>query len=294
MFTSVYKAGFFPLVSATRTCCIKTTSRSRSFSTITAVAEAFVSLHEVTNIPWVILIPLSSVTLRTLFTLPLSILQRQRLVKQNNLRNVVLSIKPVVALRLAQTQKLTPEQIKMLSLKESRNRQKKLFKKYNIDLWKNMILPLVQIPLWVTISLGIRRLVTDPDSNTMHVLKETNTDNILYANNILESTLDLSLPFEPLPMLLPVILGTLSIMNVEYNGIMFARRRDKALVGGKLSNAMNSVLNVSRMSSVFMMGISTQTSMILSIYWITSQLFSYIQNKLLDCLWPLHNKNDLM
>lgn len=261
-----------------------TKNRSSPFSTITYVSETFMDLHEACNLPWVALIPLSTIALRTAITLPLSILQRKRSVKQNELRNVVSSITPVVKLRLAQTQKVTPEQIMLLSVKETRKRQKKLFKKYGVDMWKNAMLPLVQVPLWVTISLSIRKLT----ENTLP-LRESND-----VYNFIDPLIDLSLPYSPLPLLMPIILGTLSMINVEYNGVMFSKRNNNiGINNAKMNNAMSSILNVSRISSAFMIGVSSQTSMLLSLYWITSQLYSLLQNLILDCLWPLHNKNSL-
>ena len=261
-----------------------TKNRSSPFSTITYVSETFMDLHEACNLPWVVLIPLSTIALRTAITLPLSILQRKRSVKQNELRNVVSSITPVVKLRLAQTQKVTPEQIMLLSVKETRKRQKKLFKKYGVDMWKNAMLPLVQVPLWVTISLSIRKLT----ENTLP-LRESND-----VYNFIDPLIDLSLPYSPLPLMMPIILGTMSMINVEYNGVMFSKRNNNiGINNAKMNNAMSSILNVSRISSAFMIGVSSQTSMLLSLYWITSQLYSLLQNLILDCLWPLHNKNSL-
>ncbi|EDO15482.1 hypothetical protein Kpol_472p13 [Vanderwaltozyma polyspora DSM 70294] len=260
------------------------TLKSPKFSTISYVAENFETLHEASKLPWLILIPATTVLMRTFLTLPLSILQRKRLVKQNELRNIVSSISPVVKFRLAQTQKLTPEQITYLSMKETRKRQKKLFKKYNVDMWKNVLLPLVQIPLWVTISLGIRKLT---DGST--TLIETNN---IY--NILDVSTDLSLALDSAPFLLPIVLGTVSLINVEYNGIMFNKRNFKGYDNTKLSKTTQSILTVSRLGSIFMMGVSSQASILLTVYWITSQVFSLIQNYILDTLWPLHNNDTNM
>ena len=158
----------------------------RKFSTIQTVADSFVQLHDISGLPWLVIVPTATFALRTAFTLPLSIWQRKRIVKQQELRKVVQSVPPVVKLRLASMssqasneglsssgsglntkeesvetiqrskRQLTPEQITMLSLKEMRKRQKSLFAKYRVQMWKNSILPLVQVPLWVTVSMGLR------------------------------------------------------------------------------------------------------------------------------------------
>lgn len=302
----------------------------RSISTFQTVADTFLSLHESTNLPWLILVPLSTFALRTVVTLPLSIWQRKRIVKQQELRKLVQAVPPVVKLRLAAATNaatkvligqsdsltssgsvssaakesaenaikprkhvLTPEQITLLSLKETRNRQKKLFAKYDVQMWKNMVLPLVQIPLWVTVSMGLRELtetkLVDTNLRSVSPLVDANTLDIMTW----VSSLDLSLPVDLLPMMVPMALGTLAMINVEYNGRMMTTTTTSASgietannSGSKLSQSLKSILNVSRLSCIFLMGVSSQASVLLSLYWISSQLYSLLQNLVLDWLWP--------
>ncbi|QLL33216.1 hypothetical protein HG536_0E01270 [Torulaspora globosa] len=289
-----------------------TSISKRKISVFQGVSETLIHIHSASSLPWVVLIPLGTILLRTVTTLPLSVWQRKRIVKQQELRKLVQAIPPVTKLRLAastasrsensitssgsatgelpnggstaRSRTLTPEQITLLAVKETRKRQKRLFAKYNVQMWKNAVLPLVQMPLWVTLSMGIRSL-------TEKRLLETNTGQLL--NSIVPPTLDLSLPLEPLPMLVPLILGSLALINVEYNG--------KALSSTRASNAgivlatdehsraaqgMASILNISRFGCIFMMGISSQAPLLLSLYWISSQLYSFTQNLILNWLWP--------
>lgn len=281
----------------------------RHFSLFQNVSDTLVTLHDASSLPWMVLIPLTTIGLRTCFTLPLSIWQRQRIVKQQELRKIVQAVPPVTKLRLAaatnaasrhpdeitssgsvvkeeqaKPQKLTPEQITLLALKETRKRQKRLFRKYDVQMWKNVLLPLVQIPLWVTVSMGLRNL-------TEKRVLETNNWDLLAQ--WFPPTLDLSLPWDAMPMAIPMILGTISLINVEYNGKMMTST-STSLVGvetaakdySKVSQGMQSIINLSRLSCVFMMGVSSQASMLLSLYWISSQLYSLVQNMFLNWLWP--------
>ena len=50
------------------------------------------------------------------------------------------------------------EQILLLSAKEARKRQKELFAKNGVQLWKNFILPAFQVPLWIMMSITMRDL----------------------------------------------------------------------------------------------------------------------------------------
>lgn len=265
----------------------------RTFFT-SSIADLFTTAHEMTGIPWVILIPLTTFTLRTIFTLPLSVLQRKRIVKQQELRKISQSSTPIVKSRLAlfvnkqqvaQPNKtvLTPDQIQLLALKETRKRQKQLFKSYNVPLWKNAILPLVQIPLWTTMSLSIRSLTQlEIERSTKEWFASFNWNGI-----------DLTGPLSDYPIIIPVTLGALSLMNVEYNGKMISRRSTDN-VGievftddqSRINQAMKSILNISRLGCIFMMGVSSQSAILLSLYWISSQLYSLIQNVILDQMWP--------
>ncbi|CCD24734.1 membrane insertase COX18 NDAI_0D04200 [Naumovozyma dairenensis CBS 421] len=284
--------------------------RQVHMETFQPISDIFITLHETSGIPWLFMVPMMTLTLRSLVTLPLSIWQRKRIVKQQELRKIVQATTPILQLRLAaqtlQKKKqqgnaiagelamlssptskaslvLTPEQIKQMAIKETRKRQKKLFKKYNVPLWKNVVLPLVQIPLWVTISMGIRNLV---DRRFFEVGEQ-------WAKDFDIDGIDLSGPLDPLPMLVPIVLGTFSLLNVEFNGKMMLNK-DTNLVGIKtytdesttLAQSMRSIMNVSRMGCIFMMGVSSQTSILLALYWISSQFFSLVQNMILDKVWP--------
>ncbi|CCF59001.1 hypothetical protein KAFR_0F04060 [Kazachstania africana CBS 2517] len=280
----------------------------RYFTDFQLVADAFTYLHNASGIPWIALIPISTMTLRTLFTLPLSIWQRKRIIKQQELRKLTKSMVPIIRSRLSltkalsenklktfskedvakvlQQQKLstlTPEQIVFISLRETRKRQKKLFKEHDVQMWKNILLPMVQIPLWCSVSLGLRKLTSLRIHGTTHE----------WFEQFRYYSMDLVGPWETYPAIIPMLLGIFSLLNVEYNGKMM-HRRSTDLVGIKMyedeysgaSQGISSILNVSRLGCIFMMGVSSQTSVILSLYWISSQVYSLIQNMVMDRLWP--------
>lgn len=282
----------------------------RKFSTFQTVADMFMTLHETSGIPWIILIPTTTFALRTIFTFPLSVFQRKRTVKQQELRKVVQSMTPVIKLRLAAAKigesqtpstieaskekvpdllqketikQLTQEQIIVVAAKETRRRQKALFQTYKVQVWKNVLLPVVQVPLWCTVSMGIRKLTEWKIEGSSHAWFE--------SFRFLD--IDLTGPLEIYPMVLPITLGIVSILNVEYNGNMMLRKTTD-VVGiqtyqddnSRLTQGIKSVLNVSRIGCVFMMGVSSQASILLSLYWISSNAYSLIQNILLDFLWP--------
>ncbi|CCK70161.1 membrane insertase COX18 KNAG_0D04150 [Huiozyma naganishii CBS 8797] len=289
-------------------------SQCRNFVSIGGpVADLFTTVHEVSGIPWVVLVPLTTLTLRSVFTLPLSVVQRKRIIKQQELRKVVQSATPIVKLRLAHAvqtanngevpgtksstgeeaaaamvensklSNITPEQITLLAVRETRKRQKKLFKRYGIQMWKNAILPFVQIPLWVSVSLGIRNLTE------LQVERATKQ----WFDQFSWHDIDLTGPLLDYPVAIPMILGSLALLNIEYNGKMISRKSTDS-VGikafddhySRTNQIFKSILNVSRIGCIFMMGVSSQAPVLLSLYWISSQAFSLLQNMVLDSFWP--------
>ncbi|SCU78098.1 LAMI_0A03422g1_1 [Lachancea mirantina] len=289
--------------------CRASRSGLRGFGSFQTVTDAFTAIHDFSGLPWLLVVPATTFALRTCLTLPLSIWQRKRLLQQRDLRKIVQAVTPVVKLRLAQASTrngrvnggdspqtaLTPDQITLLALKETRKRQKSLYKSHNVPMWKNAILPLVQIPLWVCVSMGIRNLTQKQliDSNLTQSSPLQPANSLGFEARL--GNLDLSMPLEDLPMLAPLVLGTFAMLNVEHSGRMM-HTTALSVVGietaanstSRISQGLKSVLNVSRLSSIFLMGISSQASFLLTTYWISSQLYSLLQNMLLDWLWPYY------
>ncbi|KAH3898911.1 membrane insertase COX18 SCDLUD_005255 [Saccharomycodes ludwigii] len=236
-------------------------------------------IEEKSGLSWPLFVPASTIVLRTIFTLPLMIWQRKRLVRQQQLSTIIKATRPVLKLRLAaQSQtagnasSLTADQITLLSIKETRKRQKKLFKENGVEMWKNTILPLVQVPLWISYSLGLRSL----DDK---ILQQTASTSI-FDN-------DLVINFADYPFLLPGILGTLALWNIEYNAKIYGlRQNSNAVNASNMVRAMGSIVTCLRFGAISMMCFSVQQPPLLVLYWITSQGYSAFMNWVLNKFWP--------
>lgn len=254
------------------------------FTVIQDLTQSFINLHNSTLLPWYVLIPVITFSFRSVFTLPLAVLNRKRLVKQQELRPIVDSMYPVLKFNLmkrAQENKnLTYAQIVLLSIKEKRNRQKKLYQKHKCQVFKTLLLPFIQIPLWVMLSLTMRDL---SGSNTGQVL-----DPSLLSEGILWIS-DLTV-CDPVGVL-PICLGILSMTNIELISKFNPKNNINVIRTGNSDNKKvtiyDSILNISRLSVVFMMGISSQSPAILAFYWVCSNLFSLLQNLILNMIYPL-------
>lgn len=280
-------------------------SHNRGFATdpstlINAMTETLQSVHVYTNLPWYALIPVTTIALRTSWTLPLAILQRMRIQKQNALRPIIAATGPVLRLNLARkaskSSKATEDsvyaltspmknmkydEILVLSAREVRKRQKKLFKSHNVQLYKNFLLPAAQIPLWVCMSMTFRNL---SGWSTWDAMTNKPLDTSLYNEGLLWFT---DLTASDLLHLFPLAIGIVALINVEWTFKTFSLMKTSVRRKASRPTITDSMANVSRMAIVFLMAISLHAPTALTLYWFTSQLYSLMQNIILDLLLPI-------
>lgn len=282
----------------------------RSFYDLPLVVDGLTTslqtLHGYSGLPWWAFIPLTTFSIRGVITLPLAIVQRKRIAKQSKLRPLVSATTPVLKLNLAKkVQKaqreiertdaasnpavvllqsplssMKYEEILLLAAKETRKRQKALFKRHGVQIWKNFTLPAIQIPLWVGMSLSMRNL---SGWSTWDVLKNQALDPSLYTEGALWFT---DLTCADTMHVFPLVLGIISLCNVEwtFKTIQLLIISRKRAFRSSLTDAM---ANVSRMAVVFMMAISLHAPVSLVLYWLSSQLFSLVQNIIMDVTMPI-------
>lgn len=288
-------------------------------------AEMLVAFHDISLIPWWALIPLTTFTLRTVWTFPLALWQRKRLQRQNLFRPIVSGMNPILKLKLGDRvmkyrsgprskgpgsigpgpesigpessgpgssdpthplASMSYEQIVLLAAKECRKRQKALFKSHDISLWKNLLLPAFQIPLWVAMSLTMRQVSGWMSWNSI-------------ANKPMSPSLaqegfgwiqDLS-TFDHWHIT-PVVLGIVSLCNVEWTAAALAGARARVSMSLRPTFA-DAMVNVGKMSVVFMMVVAINAPSAVCLYWISSQVYSLIQNVVLDKAYPLQYRPQL-
>ncbi|KAK6199270.1 Cox18 protein [Scheffersomyces amazonensis] len=272
---------------------------------VTTMTETMQSLHSTTGLPWWILIPITTFTLRSIWTMPLAVLQRKRIRKQAELRPIISAMNPVLRLNLARNTQMAKdkatkitdeseallasqaplvnmgyEQILVLASKETRKRQKKLFKDNGVQLWKNFILPAFQMPLWISMSVCMRDL---SGWTTWSSLSNKPLDSDLYNEGILWfSDLTTCDPFHAFPL----ALGIIALCNVEWTFKTFdlLRSGQRKSLRPTITDA---IANISRMAVVFLMSISLHAPTALTLYWFSSQAYSLIQNIILDLTLPV-------
>ena len=284
-------------------------------SVISTLTDSFQALHAYSGLPWWALIPLTTVTLRSLWTLPLAVFQRNNLRKQRELRPVINASYPVLKYKLANKAQnakqkaaeslknfnsdspsnqnlvgistlqsplasMKYEEILLLSAKEMRKRQKSLFRQNKVQLWKNFLLPAFQVPLWISMSFTMKNL-TGWESwfSSMNRPLESS----LYNEGFLWMT---DLTISDSMHIMPILVGIFSLMNVEWTFKTF-ELLNPAAKNKQAPSFTRSMANISRMSVVFLMVASFNAPVALVLYWVSSQLYSLVQNIIFDTFIPI-------
>lgn len=274
------------------------------FESLQHASEMLIQVHADSGLPWWAFIPLATFTMRSCFTLPIAIYQRHGLRKQNELRPIIQATTPVLRAKLAsvaqieqlKAQKssaksenlilnekatLTAEKIIILAAKEKYKRQRRLYKKYGCQTWKMMLLPAIQIPLWVSFSYMFRNITGWADFGN-----KTNIDMSLTEEHFLHLyDLSISDPY----FALPITLGVVALCNAEWNfktaDLMQLTTRGKK--NSLRPTAFDVIITLSRSSLIFLTAVATQAPAALVIYWISSNSYSLCQNILMDRFLPL-------
>lgn len=267
---------------------------------VNTLTQTLQHVHAASGLPWWALIPITTFTLRAAWTFPLAVMQRVRIQKQNLLRPIVAATGPVLRLNLAKKalrastadassvaamvlplKKMRYEEIMVLSTKETRRRQKRLFKAHGVQLYKNFLLPAAQVPLWVCMSLTFRDL---SGWSSWDSVANKPLDASLYHEGLAWfGDLTTADPYH----VFPIAVGVIALVNVEWTFKTFDMMKAAARRTVFRPSITDSLANVSRMAVVFLMAISLHAPSALTLYWFSSQLFSLLQNVLLDVLLPI-------
>ncbi|TID28612.1 hypothetical protein CANINC_002368 [Pichia inconspicua] len=230
-------------------------------------SEMMIQIHADTGLPWWVFIPLTTFAMRTCFTLPIAIFQRKGLRKQNELRPIIQATTPVLRAKLASIAQreqsksvseipneratLTAEKIMILAAKEKIKRQRNLFKKYGCQTWKMMLLPAVQIPLWVSFSYIFRNITGWSDFGRANIDTSLTNEHFLHLHD-----LSVSDPY----FILPITLGIVALCNAEWNfktaDLMQLTTRGKK--NSLRPTAFDVIINLSRSSLIFLTAVATQ------------------------------------
>ncbi|XP_039303587.1 cytochrome c oxidase assembly protein COX18, mitochondrial isoform X2 [Solenopsis invicta] len=178
---------------------------------IKVVQDYLLLVHDYTGLPWWSVIMLTTIIMRTTVTLPLSLYQLYIFGKLENLKTemdeIVKEMKKEInyGTHKYNWSKKYATRLYNHSVKKQWN---KLIVRENCHPLKASLLVLVQIPMWISLSMSIRNLcymLPKQDSSAYAIYQELTTDGFLWLSNL---TI-------PDPFVLPLAMGLFNLAIIE-------------------------------------------------------------------------------
>ncbi|KAL7313245.1 hypothetical protein PS15m_007012 [Mucor circinelloides] len=251
----------------TSTVTINDTTTDTALPAILAANESILYGIHNAGMPWWATIVASTLLLRTTMTLPIAIYQQRAMGKMINLAPMIQSWAETLKVQVAKESKQHgwPYQKYQQELqKQYKQKVNHIYAHHGCARWKMLLLPWVQIPLFVSMSLTLRHLTAYP----LPWLGQTSS---LPAEGLSDGGLAwfMDLTAVDSTMVIPVMIGAGNLINVELNA-WYAR--------GKQSKTQKIMTNAFRVLSVAFVPIAANAPMAIGLYWFSSAWYSVVQN----------------
>jgi membrane protein insertase Oxa1/YidC/SpoIIIJ len=263
-------------------CTIRRIQQRRTFI-YESIQYGIESIHQSTHLNYWSSIVIFTISARTTLILPLSIYQQ---VCQIRFKTKVLpefSLWKVqhgpILLKESQKKGLSYHAYRSLCHKESRRKLRELREKYGCPIWKFVLCPLIHIPLFMVISFALRDMILSNPA-TME------EGGMLWFQNLALA--------DP-TWLFPIAVATSHWINVELTHhhdtktMMTSQSHKETRISSLLSRFS---LFIGRAMSFLVFPITCYVPAGISVYWLTSSLYSLMQNALLDLIrkYRYHSK----
>ncbi|KAI7899855.1 membrane insertase OXA1/ALB3/YidC, partial [Cokeromyces recurvatus] len=180
---------------------------------ILAANESFLYTVHDAGLPWWATIIASTLLLRSTMTLPIAIYQQRSLGKMINLAPIIQSWAETFKTQLAKESSAKGwnyQRYQSELQKQYRKKVNSIYAHYGCSRWKIVVLPWIQIPLFVSMSLTLRHITAFP---LPWFGKTTNVP----ADGMLDGGLAwfVDLTATDSTMILPILIGAGNLINVE-------------------------------------------------------------------------------
>ncbi|RCH81476.1 membrane insertase cox18 [Rhizopus stolonifer] len=234
---------------------------------VLAFNEQIIHIIHNTGLPWWATIVSSTILLRSCLTFPIAVYQQQSIGKMINLAPMVQSwgetLKTQVGKQsVRQGWHYTRYQAELQ--KRYSQKVKEIYAHYGCSRWKLLLLPYIQIPLFVSMSLSLRHVAAMP-LPWWGQTAETPASGL--SDEGLGWFMDLTVA-DP-TMMVPFLIGAGNLINVELNA-WYANKAQ--------SKKQTIITNVLRGVSIAFVPIAAQTPMAIGLYWLSSAWYSVAQN----------------
>ncbi|KAI9292242.1 hypothetical protein K502DRAFT_367780 [Neoconidiobolus thromboides FSU 785] len=266
----------YQLLRTTSRISIPNKAQVRKYTTIETVLNSTIAVNQLllqniqsmTHLPWWLTISVSTILLRTTITLPIAIYQQKQYQKYRQLKPLLVSWGNTLK-KEYQTAKVNEIgylfNMQRFIKSEYKTKIQSIYKQYNYSPASIYLLPIIQIPFFVVMSLSLRAIcgypIFDLDLDNFH-LQEFSIGGYSWFSNLIA----------PDPTnILPILIGATHLLNIEVNQLFL-----KAVVN-KNEKYINYVL---RGMALVMIPVAIVSPSALSVYWLTSANFSLVQNLL--------------
>lgn len=243
------------------------TSISNSYP-VTTIQDSILHFHDVTGLSWWATIVTSTILVRTLMTLPLTIYQNYILAKVENisleLKDLTNELKRETAIA-KKAYKLTDKLTVLLYRRSMKKQWRKLIERDNCHPFKASLVIWFQIPVWICISFALRNLVymTNGDPSALVTFMELSAGGIGWFPN-------LTVPDHS--WIMPVAFGLTNLTIIEIQRTSKLR---------KPSKVYNIFTNTFRIFSIVMIPVAANVPSCMCLYWLTSSSIGLVQNLVL-------------
>ena len=231
-----------------------------SFAPICHLQHGLETLQATTGAPWWVVIVGTTITLRTVVTLPLTVNQQRRLARAELLAPRLREWSEAIAHKVAGESRragLSHQDANTRAEREIRAKHKELLAENGLHWWK-MAGPLfAQLPLWLSLSYALRGLTADASSATFVALQ--NGGGTAWFPDLVAADAT---------WVLPVLLGASNLINLEVGalGQMPEGTRQRVITGAL------------RTLSLALIPVAAQVPAALTLYWATSSAYGLGQS----------------
>lgn len=252
--------------------CVRQMSNDPYYTSaiVVGMQDMLLTVNSLSGLPWWATIISTTVFLRLLITLPLARQQavtvaRMELI-QPTINEIIESLRHNIAIKGKRLGKPLEEVNREFRM-AARLHIKDIYKKEKCNPLRLYVLPWVQLPLWIVISLALRNLSGFfPKGESYDVTSLCHPD-LLSGGLGWITDLSSSDPY----YILPLIIGITNFVNIELNSL---RKKEP-------SKWQSFITRLFRTLTIAMVLFASQVPSAMSLYWATSSSFGLVQNVLL-------------
>ena len=232
---------------------------------VVAMQDTLLHINNISGLPWWTTIMSITIVLRILITFPLARHQAVTVAKmelvQPMINEIIEALKHNMVIRGKRMGK-PPEEVNREFRIAARSHVKGIYKREKCNPLKLYVLPWIQLPLWIVISLALRNISGFFPRDTIEKCfchPDLPTGGFSWI-----SDLSISDPY----YILPAIIGIANLLNIEMNSL---RRKEP-------SKQQVIITRLFRTLTIAMVFFASQVPSAMSLYWATSSIYGLVQN----------------